>query len=123
MPRNPIIRAYLEANRRLMAETNQMPIGIAVTFLGAALWEYDRADPEPPMALEELAEQLDMRPTTVSEHLRYLGYGYRVGRPGLGLVWTTAHPDSGRKKVFHLTARGRRLIWQLEAILSSATGK
>ncbi len=61
-----------------------------------------------------------MTPTTVSQHLRYLGYGYRTGKPGLGLVETRENPDNRRKKVFALTPKGRGLVSQLELILRRA---
>ncbi|MGO4838669.1 MarR family winged helix-turn-helix transcriptional regulator, partial [Rhizobiaceae sp. 2RAB30] len=72
-----------------------------------------------PMTLEELAAKVGMTPTTVSQHLRYLSYGYRPGKPGLGLVETVENADNRRKKVFFLTPQGRALVAELEAILSA----
>lgn len=111
------VRRYLEANRRMMAEAKDMPIGISVAFLGAAIWGFDPRDPNDPLTLEDLASRLGFSATTVSQHMRYLGPGYREGTPGLGLVGTARNSDNGRKKIFYLTPRGRGLLSQIEFIL------
>lgn len=113
------IRAYFEANRTMIAETKDMPIGILQTFLGAAIWGHDKSDTGEPMTLQELSDRVGLTPTTISQHLRYLGYGYRTGVPGLGLVQTQEYPENRRMKTFGLTPRGRRLLERLEFILST----
>ncbi|EKF16894.1 ArsR family transcriptional regulator [Nitratireductor pacificus] len=121
MSSDRLIRAYLEANRRMMAESKDMTLATTVTFLGAAVWS-DHEDLEgEPLTLEDLAVKVGMTPTTISQHLRYLGGGYRLGRPGLGLVLTDANPDNRRKKTFGLTPKGRGLAAQLALILRRAT--
>lgn len=100
-----------------MAESRDMTMATTVTLLGAAYWTYEGIDSEDPMMLEELAGRVGMTPTTVSQHLRYLGDRQRIGRPGLGLVVTDINPDNRRKKVFRLTLKGRLLIHQLDMIL------
>lgn len=69
------------------------------------------------MTLEELAKRVEVSPTTMSQHLRHLGPGYRKGTPGLGLVETARHPDNGRKKIVFLTAKGRDLIAKIDRLL------
>ncbi|MER8948290.1 MULTISPECIES: hypothetical protein [unclassified Mesorhizobium] len=115
------IRRYLEANRRMMAEAKDVPIGISVAFLGAAIWGFDPRDPNDPLTLEDLADRLGFSPTTISQHMRYLGHGYREGTPGLGLVGTVRNSDNGRKKIFYLTPRGRGLLSQIEFILDGSS--
>lgn len=114
------IRAYFEANRRMMVEHRDMPVTIALTFLGAALWESREDQHGEPMTLEELAVKVGSSATTISQHMRYLGEHYRDGKPGLGLVETEEYRHNRRKKVFRLTPKGRGLIRQLDLILRKA---
>jgi DNA-binding MarR family transcriptional regulator len=116
-----VIRAYFEANRRLVQEAREIPVAIALTFLGAAIWEDVQDRDGEHMTLEDLAIKVGMTPTTVSQHLRYLGEFYRYGKPGLGLVETAENRSNRRKKVFFLTPKGRGLIAQLDLILRKAT--
>lgn len=94
----------------------ELPVSIMVTFLGAALWEAE----EPMVSLEELAARTGQPPSTISGHLRYLGTRYRLGKPGLGLVYTVPDSENLRKKNFGLTPRGRALAAHLEAIFEKA---
>jgi len=110
------IRAYFEANKRLVAETKEMPVLIANTFLAAALYEDVLHPNGDPMTLEDLAVRNGIVPTTISTHLAYLGEFYRRGKPGLGLVATHEFSGNRRRKTFELTPKGRRLIGQLELI-------
>jgi len=114
------IRAYFEANRRLVAETREIPVAVAMSFLAVAIWEGGKDQNGEPMTLEELAVKVGVSATTMSQHLRYLGDRYREGRPGLGLVDTEEYRPNRRKKVFYLTPRGRGLIRQLDLILRKA---
>ncbi|MCL6706693.1 winged helix DNA-binding protein [Pseudomonas sp. R2.Fl] len=114
------IRAYFEANRRLMGEHKDIPVSVALTFLGVAIWESHADSRGEPMTLEDLAVKVGSSATTVSQHLRYLGDRYREDRPGLGLVDTEEYRPNRRKKTFHLTPKGRGLIRQLDMILRKA---
>lgn len=123
MVNKDVLRAYLEANKRMQAEQTDgqiMPIAILNTFLGAALWG-DSADShgEPP-TLEKLAEHLNISPQTLSTHLRYLGDKYRGERDGLNLVETKEYPPNRRQKTFRLTNRGKALAAQLAFLISGA---
>lgn len=109
-----------EANRRILAEHRDIPVTVALTLLGVAIWE-DQVDATGElMSLEDLAVKIGTAPTSLSQHTRYLGHRYRDGKPGLGLVETREHPSSGRKKMFRLTPKGRGLIRQLDLILKKA---
>lgn len=97
-----------------------MPLGIFIAFLIAAICGLDpESADDDAMALEELAKRVDVSPTAMSQHLRYLGPGYREGTPGLGLVGTARHPDNGRKKVVFLTDKGRDLIAMIDRLLAA----
>lgn len=114
------IEAYFEASRRMMLEHRDIPVSVSLTFLGVALWERHVDSAKEPMTLEELAVKVGAPASTISQHLRYLGEHYREGRPGLGLVVTEEYQHNRRKKVFHLTAKGRGLVRQLDMILRKA---
>ncbi|MER9852265.1 hypothetical protein NKJ55_34265 [Mesorhizobium sp. M0106] len=120
MMNDPVIRAYFEANKHMKTVAKDMPIGVTLAFLGAALWGQDRHDTTDPLTLEDLGVRIGVSPTTISQHLRYLSYGYREGTPGLGLVATAENTDNHRKKVFFLTPKGRGLVNQLQFIFSKA---
>jgi DNA-binding transcriptional ArsR family regulator len=119
-----VLRAYLEANRRVQATQNDggqiMPIAILNTFLGAAIWGYEKGDLSEPATLEHLAERLGITPTTLSTHMRYLGDKYREGKEGLGLVEMDIYPLNRRQKIFRLTPKGKALAAQLAYILEGA---
>jgi DNA-binding MarR family transcriptional regulator len=115
------IKAFFEANRRLVMESRDVPVAIALTFLGAAIWETPEDQAGESLTLEELAVKVGYSATTVSQHLRYLGAHYRVGKAGLGLVETHEYLHNRRRKVFRLTPKGRGLIRQLDLILRKAT--
>jgi DNA-binding MarR family transcriptional regulator len=114
------IEAYFEASRRMMMEQRDIPMSVALTFLGAAIWERRKDSEAEPTTLEELAVKVGAPATTISQHLRYLGENYREGKPGLGLVETEEYQHNRRKKVFYLTSKGRGLIRQLDMILRKA---
>lgn len=114
------LRAYFEASRRLIMETKEMPVAIAMTFVGVAIWEAQGDDDGDPMTLEELATKVGIPATTMSTHLRYLGNHYRRNKTGLGLVETDEFRHNRRKKIFYLTPKGRGLIRQLDMILRKA---
>lgn len=114
-----LLRAYLEANRRVQAEqaeqSQYIPVAILNTFLGVVLWGYDASgDPVP---LEEIAEKVGITPQTMSTHLRYLGDRYREGKEGMGLVELDTYLLNRRMKVARLTRKGRLLVEQLAFIL------
>jgi len=120
MMSDPTIRAYFEANKCLMNVSRDMPLGVSLAFLGSAIWGQDRDDLSDPLTLEDLAARVGASPSTISQHLRYLSYGYRAGTPGLGLVETAENTDNRRKKVFYLTPKGKGLVSQLQFIFSKA---
>ncbi len=114
------VARLLEATRLMKTHARDMPLGISIAFLVSALCGLDpRSSGGDAMALEELAKRVDVSPTTMSQHLRYLGPGYREGTPGLGLVETARHPDNGRKKIVFLTDKGRDLIVKIDRLLAT----
>lgn len=115
------IARLLQAASLLKSEARDMPLGISIAFFAAATCGFDSWSLGDAMTLEELAKRVNVSPTTMSQHLRYLGSGYRKGTPGLGLVETARHPDNGRKKVFFLTARGRDLVARLDRVLAGSS--
>ncbi|MER9178908.1 hypothetical protein [Mesorhizobium sp. M0767] len=107
-----VLRAYLEANKRVQATQTDgqiMPLAILNTFLGAALWGEDTETRGEPATLEALASRLDISPTTLSTHLRYLGDKYRADKEGLNLVAVETYDLNRRMKTFRLTKKGRKL--------------
>jgi len=114
------IRALFAANHRLIQEHRDLPVTVALSLLGVAIWE-DHLDSDGElMSLEDLAARIGTPVTSFSQHTRYLGERYRQDKPGLGLIETREHPTSGRKKTFHLTPKGRGLVRQLDLILRKA---
>lgn len=117
-----IFRAYLAANQRVVAEQTRsdqyIPVAILNTFIGVVLWG-DREDG--PVPLEEIARKLNMGPTTLSTHLRYLGDHYRSGKEGLGLVEMEPYLPNRRMKVVKLTRKGKALADQLAYLLEGAS--
>ncbi|RWI06840.1 MAG: hypothetical protein EOQ89_03665 [Mesorhizobium sp.] len=123
-PEKEVLRAYLEANKRVQAAQTDgqiMPLAILNTLLGAAIWGDDPVR-EGPATLEELAGRLGITPTTLSTHLRYLGDKYRSDKDGLGLVSVEEYPPNRRMKTARLTHKGRALVDQLTYILTHIRG-
>lgn len=115
MPRNTLsndqlttLYGYFEANRRVLTASEEMPVTILSTFLGVAMWEHEGRTEEP-LSLMELGEKVGLPASTVSRHLRYLGYGPRRKVPGMEVVRTYVHPENRRMKYAVLTAKGRAL--------------
>lgn len=118
-----ILEAYLGACRLMdrQSETLELPVRVLSTFLAVAIHGIHNVRPgDHYMSLEELADLVGRQPSSISQHLRYLGVRYREGKPGMGLVFTTEYPDNGRKKTFGLTPRGAAIVNQLEAIFVKA---
>lgn len=114
------LRGYLEANRIMMAEREEIPATIINTFLGVALWGSDGPKGEP-FTIKELAEKIGLPYTTVSRHLRYLGDKERTGVDGLGLVDTAIYLPNRRQKVAFLTSKGKALRDRLLFVTGGAT--
>ncbi|TPJ33700.1 hypothetical protein [Mesorhizobium sp. B2-8-3] len=124
-PEQEVLRAYLEANKRVQATQTDgqiMPLAILNTLLGAAIWGDDPVRGGP-ATLEELAGRLGIGPTTLSTHLRYLGDKYRSDKDGLGLVQVEEYPLNRRMKTVGLTHKGKALVDQLAYILSGVRGR
>lgn len=113
------LRPYFEANRRVMVEWDSIPVTTLNTFLGIAIWGYQRSSADP-LSILELSQKVGLPYTTVSRHLRLLGDGERAGlsRTGPKLVETAVYPLNRRMKIAYLTARGKALADQLDFILS-----
>lgn len=111
-------RVFLEAGRYMASLSPQfeLPVAIWVSFMGAVLWSDRKLTGEVPMSLEELAARTGKPPSTISQHLRYLGVKYRFEKPGMGLVETHEHPLNGRMKTFGLTPKGRAAAEHLRYI-------
>lgn len=111
------LRPYFEANRRVLVESDEITLSILNTFLGVALWGYDRSQREP-LTIQELSARIGLPYTTVSRHLRYLGEGERLrGKVGPKLVDTAIYPLNRRQKTAFLTPRGRALAEQLRYLM------
>ncbi|WP_406872882.1 MarR family winged helix-turn-helix transcriptional regulator [Aminobacter sp. P9b] len=111
-----VISAYYRANQRVLEETPHITVGLLNVLLGVERWGYVKGDRHDPMALEELAANLGVAPTTVSQGMRDLGMVKRGGLPGLDLVNTWENADNHRKKVFGLTTKGSNLMADLRTI-------
>lgn len=111
------IMTLFRANKHLMGEARELPLGIVLTFLGVALWGEEVKPDGEPFSLEDLAVRIGFSPTTISQHLRYLSYHYRIGKPGLGLIETGENPFNRRKKFAVLTPKGKGLVRHLDLII------
>lgn len=118
-----LLAALYEANRRLKLESPSMPISVAVTFLAVAMWGRHEQWDDEPMTLGELAGRLDLPATTISQHMRYLGSGYRSREDGLNVVTTIENRFNRRKKVFFLTPLGRAVAYDLTARMEIARSR
>jgi DNA-binding MarR family transcriptional regulator len=117
--REKVLRAYLEANRRVQAaqtRPNQyVSLPILNSFLGIILWGKDgRGEPRP---MEEIASSIGITPTTFNEHVKYLGDRLREGKEGMGLIQTETYPLNRRMKTTRLTRKGQILADQITFIL------
>jgi len=123
MRNTKIIKAQLEASRYMAgySETLMLPVTVLSTFLGVALHGVQNARPgDELMSLEELAERMGISPSSMSAHLRYLSANYRDGKPGMGLVFLSDHPENRRKRTFGLTRSGTAVVEHLEGIYLKA---
>lgn len=113
------LRAFLEATRRMIDVRHSIDAPIIATFLAVCVYGYHNRK-EDPVTITEIANRVGLTKTTVSRHLRYLGYGIRDGEEGLGLVDTAVYPLNRVQKIVYLTPAGRSLASQLAFIMRSA---
>jgi len=64
----------------------------------------------------EIERDLDLSNSTVSRVVMALGEVHRKGYPGHGLLGIIKDPDEGRRYLITLTAKGKALQRQLEAL-------
>lgn len=112
MSEHSALLRLVSVNRLFIANQREINAALMNTFLGVAIW-YGEAHSRDPLSLSELAKRLDLKPSTVSRHLRYLGSGERADRPGMGLVELYAAPGDGRRKMVRLTLEGEALLARL----------
>lgn len=110
------LRRAFEVNRTFMAASREINAAIMNTFLGVAMWGGDEK-PDDPISLKDLAKRLGLSNTTISNHLRYLGFQRRIDVPGLRLVEVEEHPVDRRQKLVRLTRDGIALRDRLLFIL------
>lgn len=113
----PVLLRLIRANHLFMDQQREINAALMNTFLGVATYCSD-PDITTPLALKELAKRLDLAPSTVSRHLRYLGHWQRKGVPGMGLVETMRSPHDDRAKHVRLTPEGEALLVRLMRVLS-----
>lgn len=111
-----LTRIYFETNRLFLELKAGMPISILNTFLGVIIWGHNKSSDDT-LGIGELAANVGLPYTTVSQHLRYLGAFQRVDVPGLGLVETSDYIHDRRQKIVKLTAEGQVLANSLEFAL------
>ncbi|MIL10089.1 hypothetical protein BZU93_29975 [Salmonella enterica subsp. enterica] len=115
MTQDDIFRRYMAANRKVQAVQNEegqfIPVSVLNTLLGVYLWGGDRGGD--PVNMAEMAKRLDIKPTTLSGHLAYLGERYRTTRTGLGLVEMRLNPANHRNRYVVPTPAGYRLAREL----------
>lgn len=99
----------LSVNRLFISNQREINAALMNTYLGVAIWCHETQFREP-LSLSELAQRLELKPTTVSRHLRYLGPGIRKGLPGMGLLELYTSPEDGRRKMVKLTLEGEALL-------------
>lgn len=107
------VERLFQATRLMLDQKRTMPLSSLITFLAVARWGHDKVKTSP-LSIEELAHEVGVPYTTMSNDLRYLGEGDRGGeRGGLNLVETAPSPLDRRRKVIQLTNRGRNLLDQI----------
>lgn len=89
-------------------EPTHLPVHFCQVFLLVAQGE--------PCTLREIEQRLGLSNSAVSRTLHALGAVNRKGAPGFGLVTVERDPKEGRRFLVLLTAKGRALKRQLEAI-------
>ncbi|WP_421951882.1 MarR family winged helix-turn-helix transcriptional regulator [Pelagibacterium sp.] len=110
------LRRLIRANLLFIDHQREINAALMNTFLGVATYCND-PDIKDPLSIKELAKRLDLAPSTVSRHLRYLGHWQRKGVPGMGLVETMRSPHDDRAKHVRLTPEGEALLVRLMRIL------
>lgn len=106
------VMALYRSTDYMLGKSPELPATILKTFLGVILWG-DRSRNEEPMTILELGERLEIAPSTVSRHLRYLGERERTGVEGMGLVELHEYTLNRRYKTVHLTQQGRAVAKRL----------
>lgn len=108
------LSSLFRANHHLLSERTDMPLGMAVTFLGVTIFNPKVSGQE--FTQGELGAKLGVHPSSLSGYLSALGQMHR-NRPGMNLIETFPNPFNRRSTTFHLTHTGEALAGQLEAIL------
>ncbi len=71
---------------------------------------------EGPCTYDAIEKALNLSNSTVSRTVMALGELHRKGYPGHGLLETYSDPAEGRRYLVRLTAKGKALLRQLQAI-------
>ncbi|KAB7627695.1 winged helix DNA-binding protein [Alkalilimnicola sp. S0819] len=88
-----------------------MPLQMAVAFMLIVNYEG--------LTMKELCERLGISQSSTSRNVAALSKYHRLNRPGLDLVRATEDPMERRRKLVHLTSKGRRVAESLKALLEA----
>lgn len=105
-PTATLIRA-MEEFRKLDAE---MPMQQAVVFLHVVLL--------PGITMKALGEATGLSQSSCSRNVAALSQWHRLGEAGHDLVVATEDPAERRRKVVHLTPKGKRVAASINEIMS-----
>lgn len=104
----------------------------ALVALFAAIEELRKIDPElptqhaaafitvafqPGITMKEMADRLGISQSSSSRIVAALGKWHRLGKPGYDLVEASEDPAERRRKIMHLTPKGRRIAVALSNIM------
>ena len=119
MSLRPEFYQLLRVNQMFMADQREINAAIINTFLGVAIW-YGVHSEGSRLSLGDLAKRLDLPPSTLSRHLRYLGARQRKDVPGMGLVEVMVTDEDARRKWVRLTPSGKGMAAKVQSIMAGA---
>lgn len=74
----------------------------------------------PGITMKDLGQQLGVSQATMSRNIAALGKVHRLNRPGYDLVEAQEDPAERRRKIVHLTPKGKRVQESLQEIMAEA---
>lgn len=96
---------FVEEFRKIDPE---MQLQTVATFMSVAV--------QPGITMKELADRLGISQASCSRNVAALSKWHRMSRPGHDLVEAVEDPAERRRKIVHLTPKGKRIaqtIWEI----------
>lgn len=73
---------------------------------------------KPGIPMSEVLETLDISQSSVSRNVSILSPFVQFGVQGLDLIFSESDPHNRRRKVLHLTSKGKRVLETLEKVMN-----